>query len=221
MMLNCNIEDVSREQSGEIKSKIQRFGSESMESSNIIELPEEILLKIFSYLSTFDILRHVALVCKDFNRISNDSHVIKEISLVGCNSPVRANYDDLYDVIKRSQCLTKLSIIQRADVKDLITSTFNSSKKLKILVVNYEIMSEEIMDKIVKFGQTIEHLNLKGYGDCCAPNQILCQVPKLKKLKYLNLRNCQKFCSDDLALLARNCEHLETLHLELVRKNKF
>ena len=41
--------------------------------------PDEIYLRIFSYLSTNDILENIALVCHEFYRLSKDSQIIKEI----------------------------------------------------------------------------------------------------------------------------------------------
>ena len=47
----------------------------------LTDLSNEVLLKIFQYLSTYEILRHIALVCKNFRSISLDSSLIKEIFL--------------------------------------------------------------------------------------------------------------------------------------------
>ena len=45
------------------------------------KLPDEILLKIFGYLSTYDILRNVAQVCKKFKKLSEDPFLIRKIEL--------------------------------------------------------------------------------------------------------------------------------------------
>ena len=45
------------------------------------KLPDEILLKIFGYLSTYDILRNVAQVSKKFKKLSEDPFLIRKIEL--------------------------------------------------------------------------------------------------------------------------------------------
>ena len=45
------------------------------------QIPDEILHKIFGYLSTGTILKKIALVNKHFNEISQDPYIIKTLSL--------------------------------------------------------------------------------------------------------------------------------------------
>ena len=45
----------------------------------LTELPDEIILRIYSYLTTSETLNSMALVCKQFHRISKDPSVIKDI----------------------------------------------------------------------------------------------------------------------------------------------
>ena len=47
--------------------------------TTITELPDECLLKIFSYLSNFDLLRNVAAVSQKFHELSQDRHLIRKI----------------------------------------------------------------------------------------------------------------------------------------------
>lgn len=49
---------------------------------NICELPEGILDKIFSHLSTYDLLVNVAVVCRQFYSITKKSGVHKNVSFV-------------------------------------------------------------------------------------------------------------------------------------------
>ena len=82
--------------------------SNNMTVENITNLPDEILLKIFGCLSTYDLLKRVSLVCKDFYRLSQDSSVIKEIVF---NSDSKKDVAlKAYDVIRQSRNLNKLII---------------------------------------------------------------------------------------------------------------
>ena len=44
-------------------------------------LPDEVLLKILSYLSTYDVVRNVARVSKNFKKLSEDPFLIRKIEL--------------------------------------------------------------------------------------------------------------------------------------------
>ena len=58
-------------------------------NENVLELlPDEVLMKIMDYLSTYDILRIIAQVSKKFRKISLDPFLIKSIKL-------RAQLEDL------------------------------------------------------------------------------------------------------------------------------
>ena len=75
-------------------------------SMKVIELPDEVLLKIFGYMSTYKILRHIALVCKHFQRLSKDSSLIKEIYLKPHSEDSSQEY--IYEALGRSRCLNTL-----------------------------------------------------------------------------------------------------------------
>ena len=42
-----------------------------------MELPDEVLVKILSYLSSYDILKRIALVSKIFYRFAQDKHLLQ------------------------------------------------------------------------------------------------------------------------------------------------
>ena len=75
---------------------------------NIRDLSDEVLLKIFQYLSTYEILRHIALVCKDFRNISLDSSLVREIFL---NPNIdESSHEYICQALSRSRCLHTLTI---------------------------------------------------------------------------------------------------------------
>ena len=51
----------------------------------INKLPDEVLLKIFSYQSTDDIIKPISLVSERFHRLSQDSTLLKEIYITERN----------------------------------------------------------------------------------------------------------------------------------------
>ena len=76
--------------------------------TTITELPDECLLKIFSYLSNFDVLRNVAAVSQKFHELSQDRHLIRKIkvdsgSWVGYLEDLKVEYcKGFLEVVKRS-----------------------------------------------------------------------------------------------------------------------
>ena len=96
-----------------------------------IDLLDEIWRKIFSYLPTQVILGKVARVCKRFNEISKDPTLLKSIKVKNIS-----DYDNEYvlKVLERSKCLTKLSVIDCNNFKDLLLVALRSNSHLKTLV---------------------------------------------------------------------------------------
>ena len=76
--------------------------------TTITELPDECLLKIFSYLSNFDVLRNVAAVSQKFHELSQDRHLIRKIkvdseSWLGFLESLKVEYcKEFLEVVKRS-----------------------------------------------------------------------------------------------------------------------
>ena len=88
--------------------KRQKIAEECLEESNlhIFDLPEEVLLKILSYLSTYEILLRVGLVCKRFNDLSKVPTLIEELSYNENIDTFALN--SFSDVLKSSKNLKKL-----------------------------------------------------------------------------------------------------------------
>ena len=92
-------------------------------------LPDEVLLKIFSYLSTYDILRRIPLTCKRFHKLSRDFTLIKDLYLT--KNYENPNYSKVInETIIESKYLYKLTIFQRRDVEDLILNAVKFCSKL-------------------------------------------------------------------------------------------
>ena len=83
-----------------------------MSSKNLMELPDECLLKIMGYLSNFEVLRVVAGVSKKFHQLSLDRHLVKKIKVDSASWPenqVEEYCQGFIEVIKRSINLSSLS----------------------------------------------------------------------------------------------------------------
>ena len=56
-------------------------GAMEYQIENLLQLPDEIMLKIMGFLSNKDVLKNLAQVSKRFHRLSKDPHLIKRIVL--------------------------------------------------------------------------------------------------------------------------------------------
>ena len=76
-------------------------------------IPDEPLLEIMSYLSTYDVLKNVARVSKRFHKLSKDSHVIRKIEVDPAQfwhtDKEEKYWDEFLRVLKRSLKLRSLS----------------------------------------------------------------------------------------------------------------
>ena len=191
---------------------------------NFTKLSDEILLKIFDFLSTYDILTRIALVCKQFYRLSKDASLIKEVHL---NYKSSGNYTFLCELLGQSKYLNTLSLRGRSGpTEQLVDVAMKSCPYLRNLELKYCHLENECLESIVEYGRDLQSLNLEGtligakeegYNEVhFKQSRELIQklVSRLKKLRNLNIRECNWFYSRDLITLARKCDKLESLNIE-------
>ena len=94
------------------------------------ELPNEIFLKIMGYLSTYDILKRMAPVSKNFYQLSQDPTIIKQLEfktnyglygLYWSDERKEKYYHDFFKVLNNSQKLKYLSVDLDGDLDQPIT----------------------------------------------------------------------------------------------------
>jgi len=78
----------------------------------LTDLSDEILLKILEYLSTYDIIRIVALVSKKFNHLSKEFKLIQNIAYIVSLDDISSqiNYLEFCDFLGRSKNLRSLEL---------------------------------------------------------------------------------------------------------------
>ena len=202
---------------------------------SIQNLPDEILIHIFKFLSTFDILKRIALVCKNFYKLSKDKSLFKEIEI----SDFKQTKEQKYEILERTKDLTKLSLVDCWDVVRLINKAQKSNPKLNYLQIQSHLLkwnfmkikihkiydqpyegydrrkfhSDILMSKIEHLENT-KHLILKGINLQIFSLQTA-QMSKLKNLKTLNLYGSCGFTNEDLINVAENCVNLENLDIRV------
>ena len=189
-----------------------------VDSSKLFELPNEIWLKIMSYLKTSHLLKRFNLVCKHFNALSLDSSAIKIIPLREIEK--RESYHKAVTVLKRCKALREVHIDDCAYMKDLIGHALKSSAGLRKLKIEGKTVSVKIF-KNLKIWQGLQTLELISTE---IENATLMEVAKIKTLKSLKMKHCNqidnfrrtKITKDFIKALNENCKQFEGLDIEFV-----
>ena len=95
------------------------------------KLPDEIWLKIFDHLSANFISKSIALVCKQFYRLSKDSSLIKEVVLQRIEN--KSNQDHIYEVLRSAIHLNTLILKNRKDAEFLVYMAMQHCPRLRRL----------------------------------------------------------------------------------------
>ena len=187
---------------------------------NIMELPDEILLKIMEYLSTSDILRNIAPVSKRFYRLTPDLIKQAEFKSIGYTSfwqkmwseeRKKKYFNDFFEVLKNAQKLKYLSLhLDYSSAKNFYENWIQPS-------VNRQCLEEVC----IQFGN-VRYLGngVFSYGVFSSSEQrppwynFLDQCPKLKILKIQSyLSQPMNLLSVLTAISSFNSNCLQELHL--------
>ena len=123
----------------------------------ILNIPEELLLKIFRYLTTQDLLQNVALVNRKFRKISNDSDLLRIIVLKDIDEYV---YQQVENLLRKATRLQKLTVKRNVlNHENLIKVALKTSKDLKCLEITGNI-SEDFSLSLSEHGRNLKHLEL-------------------------------------------------------------
>ena len=183
-------------------------------SSIKVQLPDEVWLKIMSYLTSKDIFANFALVCKHFKNLSLDSQAIKCLDLFGITNAKK--YKSVLKVLERSNNLYGLKIggsmnyynrLLEHSLKlnpNMKSLTFLRQFKPNTKLSKYSELSSEVVSA---FGSDLEHLEL----DCVTMTDELSKAISVqKKLKTLKFYPSTRQ-SNQLVTIAKNCIELENV----------
>ena len=99
----------------------------------ILNIPDELLVKIMSNLTIQDLLQNVALVNKRFQQIAMDANTLKTIVLHNIDEHVYQNFEN---VLSKARNLNKLTLKSNVlHYKHLIQVALETSKNLKSLKI--------------------------------------------------------------------------------------
>ena len=203
---------------------------------HIAELPPEILLKIFAFLPTQDLLLTVARVSKAFNELVKDAEAHKSVAFTGL-----VKIDKLFCFLEDKPNIEEFRLIGAPGMQSspvnlnfpLFVSVFSEMKNLRVFEVddNWELlpMSLDILSEnahlnrvVANFRQdyfptivwqnpkSIKHLEING--DQSNP-YIVDIFGTVEKLERLRSNNCDYTSSEMKRIFQRNKETLKEVNL--------
>ena len=100
-----------------------------------LEIPQEIWIKIFSYLPYHEVLQRISPVCKYFKQFCHDVNAKKHIQLFGTT---KYDFEYAKQFFYNVKNLTKLHVKNYLKDADLVIVALKSSKHLKELTMKVE-----------------------------------------------------------------------------------
>ena len=150
-----------------------------------MDLPNEIWMKILSFLPTHDILKNFNLTCKHFYSLATNPCAIKCLNLKLENAKDSSQYQKIVKVLQRSKTLNKLIIEGQGRNMNHILAHGLKSNHLKTLQVLSHIeatMTKKNLEYIKK--SNIESLKLE---EVILDNYAMKQIGALKTLKSVRI----------------------------------
>ena len=183
-------------------------------------IPNELWLKIMSYMKSTDLLKSFNLVCKRFHNLTLDKSAIRDLDIIECKDKV--SQEKIVKLLKHSTFLKRLEITDsEIYVNQFLYHSFKANVYLKSLKISktksdYSEQNKPILlskRSVGNLGRSqIEHLEL-GYVDLT--KDVLSTIGKFKTLKCLKILGSQKIfdLSEMIEALALNSKNLEEIDL--------
>ncbi|KAJ8040477.1 F-box/LRR-repeat protein 12 [Holothuria leucospilota] len=208
------------------------------EVSRILQLPEMVLLHVFSFLPVEDKCRS-SRVCKLFRRLMKDPQLWKSVDLIPCTIRLQAltvftrrylsksllelslkgllwttaktsllSNSFLSELRERCPNLRKF-VVLNANLQDIMSSLF--PKNVEVLRINYCQVREGWFHSAVEVGNflNIKCLNITGCGRFT--NKDIASLKQMKKLEELNILGCYRLTDQALETIAKDHINLKKL----------
>ena len=187
------------------------------------KLPNELWMKILTYLPTKKIFRNFALVNKHFHGLTLDPSAIKYIQIKAVDYH---QVDKMTVALKRCKNLKELSIIKNIDDSndnndDFVMEAFQICKKLESVKISVNIYGYDVLDFRRAFNQLFEnnHETLKRIDLKMIP--WYCESDLNTRISLKSLSLCQKleelsgtFHAHDIKWISK-CQSLTKLELRM------
>ena len=182
-------------------------------SYNIFDLPDEIMLKIFSYFSRSELCRYVAPVCKTWLAYARDSTLWIEIT----EGEFQSVPSDLLVKVITSWCslLKVLDLKGRTDIDGSdLKAIFGSCPLIENLSFAFcDQINDEMMKLLSDNCPNLKYVNFEG---CKISDSSLIYLFG-KPIHGLNVSHCNMISDEGLIFIAKNFKQLCSLDLDGVQ----
>lgn len=174
-------------------------------------LPEELILKIFSFLTVQELCKYVALVCKLWFYYSKCPLLWQKLSFWESNREF--SLEEISDFIKLKCTLLKNLCLQPRTELTLhgCSMLAQSCPHLKVLSLSFcDQVTKHILDQFVTFCPSLRDMNLAG---CTVTDPCLEGFKKLP-LRKLDVSHCTRLTDNGLMFLSTECGQLCYLNFD-------
>ena len=147
------------------EASIKRVTVSEAKQHKVAKLPNEMWMRIMSYLKNEDIFDSFALVNKHFNALTLDPCGVKYLQLKDIKDEAKSiyYYQKWMVVIKHSRTLIELKIKDKYNIldwNDLIKETLRSNPSLKSLKIDYQVALDRLLPDLELDPEVIEAIKL-------------------------------------------------------------
>ncbi|EON63354.1 hypothetical protein W97_02581 [Coniosporium apollinis CBS 100218] len=197
----------------ELDESVRREIQERCRISPVSRLPAELMIAIFSRLSSSSDLRSCMLVSKEWARNSVGLlwHRPQTSRWPGLQNVVRTigkvnGFFDYYNLVKRLN-LSSLG----AEVSDGTLQPFSRCKRIERLTLTHcSKLTDLSVAQMVEGNRSLLALDVTGL-DGITDQTMIAVAKNCLRLQGLNVTNCRKITDESLEALARSCRHLKRL----------
>ncbi|XP_075219975.1 F-box and leucine-rich repeat protein 13-like [Lycorma delicatula] len=177
-------------------------------------LPNELLLKIFSYLDVFDVAFSVSNVCQLWNNLSYDPILWNSFILI-CDKYMDLNYI-IDDVLPKMFLLRRVQLQWRTDTDVIINKLIECCKNIKELeFICCGYLSDDTIKQLSINYPNLISLNL---GKCWRfPDKCYKDVVLFNNLINLSVSHCFNLNGVLLRQISDRCLKLTTLNIDYIR----
>ncbi|KAK7794506.1 hypothetical protein R5R35_004723 [Gryllus longicercus] len=196
-----------------MESKISNHTCDVQNQPSINVLPDEMILKIFSYLDIRDICFSVCAVCKRWNSLTYERTLWKSIKFICSNNmPLHC----IENVLRHAPLLQAIELQWRTDVEIIIKELISNCED--ILLVNMVCCGKvkgETIDSLFQCYPFLEHLSL----DKCWTVEDGCYdvIHKFTNLKSMNISHSRHFSGSMLQQVVNCCPSLVHINIDYIR----
>ena len=179
----------------------------------MFDVPDEILLNIFSKLNQKELFLNVALVNKHFHRISKDPSLLKVVILEHIDNYV---FESVENLLKNATMLETFIIKGGVMNKHFLLSiALQTSKVLKTVKIERQF-NQNTAKVLLKHGHNIEHLDLYNANKESKYEEIIF-MSNMKKLKSIKFNHFHESLNENhIRSIALDCQKLKQIKLSRV-----